>query len=140
VKFYPYKKLHHYPHLLADDVVLWERFIETYPDYFESCNYDVHVGNNITLPDDWAPNYQKMAKELSQFRIDVIAWKNDIPTIVEIKPRASTTAIGQIIVYRTLFAREYPNYPAPKSMIITDWQHDEIFSIAFENNIKVETV
>ena len=140
MKRFPYKKLHKYPHLLAEDVVLWNRFIEQHPNRFDYCDYDVHVGDGTKLPDDYEPNYKKMAKELSQFRIDAVGWKGNLPTIIEIKPRASTTAIGQIIVYRTLFKKDFPQYPSINSMIITDWEHEEIFSIAFENDIYLVTV
>lgn len=140
MKRFPYKILHKYPHLLIEDVALWERFIEQYPEYFDYCDYDVHVGNGMKLDPSWPDNIKYMATTLSQFRIDVVGWKGNSPTIIEVKPRAASKAIGQIIIYRSLFPKSFPEFPRPKSMIITDWNHDEILTIAFENNIKVITI
>jgi len=137
MKRFPYKILKSYTHLLAEDVALWERFIDAHPNYFDFVDYDIHVGEGMKIDPTWTPEIQKMATTLSQFRIDAIGWKGDIPTIIEIKPRAATKAIGQILVYSTLFQKTYPKEPTPKKLIITDWQHDDIESVAFNHNIKI---
>jgi hypothetical protein len=137
MKRYPYKILPSYTHLLAEDTLLWERFITSNPTYFDFVDYDIHVGRGMTIDPSWEPNIQKMATELSQFRIDAVGWKAETPTIIEIKPRASSKAIGQVLVYATLFESTFPKETPPKRLIITDWQHDDIEAVAFAHNIKI---
>lgn len=140
MKRYPYKQLPKYPHLLAEDTALWNNFISQYPDRFVYCDYDYHVGDGIDVPADWPESYRNMATTLSQFRIDVIGWNADIPTIIEVKPRARTTAIGQVLVYYSLFIKQHPEYLNARKMIVTDWKHEEITAVAFEHNIAIVTV
>lgn len=140
MKRFPYKKLAKYPHLLAEDVILWERFIDQQPTAFDYCDYDIHVGEGMEIDPSWPPEIQRMATILSQFRIDVIGWKGNIPTIIEVKPKAASKALGQIILYRSLFLKTFPSYPSAKSLIITDWDHKEVLAVAFQNNIKIVTV
>lgn len=112
-----YELRHKYPHLIGDDTAVWERFIQKYPDKFDTVDYDVKVGSGTD------PNYIKGDKTgeywamLTKKRIDVVAWKGDFVTIIEVKKRSSLFTLGQILGYRFLYTREHPEHKAVKTLI-----------------------
>ncbi len=41
---FPFKILAKYPHMKPEDIAVWERFINKNPGYFDTVDYDVHLG------------------------------------------------------------------------------------------------
>ena len=103
-----YEKMRKYPHLLGEDIPVWDLFIYQYPDYFDTVDYDVHVGAGIAAPPDEEPDFDRQFRALTQKRIDVIGWKNELPTIVEVKFRVGLDTLGQVLGYRALYLRDNP--------------------------------
>jgi len=97
----------HYPHLLPDDVPVWQRFLAKYADNYTRIEYDVRVGVGQQPPPDLPPNIQKMAIDLSQKRIDAVGWTPEAIHIIEITRLAGIKAVGQLTVYPILYARTY---------------------------------
>lgn len=117
---FPPGKLKKYPHLMVSDVRLWEHYLETVDHKFTSFEYDTHVGEGVKLEDSWEPETKRLAIALSEKRIDVVGWKALVPTIIEVKPGASMSAIGQVLSYRELFVRRFKEATRPLLMIVTD--------------------
>lgn len=105
---FSYAKLYKYPHLLGEDVPVWDRFIAKFPDRFDTADYDVHVGTGISALHNEDTSFDKQFRSLTQKRIDVIGWKNEKPTIIEVKHRVSLNTLGQVLGYRALYLRENP--------------------------------
>ncbi len=113
-----YEKRHKYPHLLGEDIPVWNRFISKYPDRFDTVDYDILVGkggDTSNIPDD---NSKKQWVQLTRKRIDVIGYKNGFPTIIEVKKRVSLSTLGQVLGYRFLYLAEHPELPSVKIFII----------------------
>ncbi len=116
----PYGKLASYPHMKPADAVIWERFIEKYPDEYDEVIYDLNVGAGYADLGDHPQEVQGDYRILTQKKIDVVAFKDDYVDIIEIKPDASMSALGQAIGYVKL----YLGYRDPKAeayaTVITD--------------------
>jgi len=113
-----YELRHKYPHLIGDDTEVWNRFIQQYPDKFDTVDYDIKVGKGTganTFTDETAKNYWI---QLTQKRIDVIGYKNTIITIIEVKKRVGLHTLGQILGYRFLYLRENPDIKLVKTLIV----------------------
>lgn len=117
---YPYKKLAKYPHLMPKDVEVWEKFLDSHPKYFNEVEYDVHVGQGVTTPPEAPKEYAYDYKHLTKKRIDVVGHKGEIIFIVEIKPSAGLSAVGQAFGLSQLFRAENPNVARILPCIITD--------------------
>ena len=117
---FPYEKRYKYPHMIGDDLRVWEKFIELHPGRFDSVDYDWRVGVGMTLYPEWEENIKRMAKMITQKRIDVVGWNDEQPTIIEVKERGSIVALGQLLGYLVLFVKEFPNISAPKLLLICD--------------------
>ena len=116
----PYKLIHKYPGMRPNDEVIWDKFIEQRPGAFDSCFYNVPVGNpardNIQLEEmkhngGWG---------VSTWRVDVVAIKDAKQYVIEIKPHADTHAIGEVLAYRALLISEGKIAPDAIPLIITD--------------------
>ncbi|MBA7604760.1 hypothetical protein ES703_11886 [subsurface metagenome] len=113
-----YEFRHKYPHLIGEDTEVWNRFILKYPDKFDTVDYDVKVGlgaETTPIEDQTSKDYWA---NLTKKRIDVIGYKNNLVTIVEVKKRASLFTLGQILGYRFLYLREFPELPSVRTLIV----------------------
>ena len=121
-----YEVRHKYPHLIGDDTEVWTRFILKFPDKFDTVDYDIKVGSGTDpnfVQGDKSGEYWAM---LTKKRIDVVAWKGDFITIIEVKKRSSLFTLGQILGYRFLYTRENPDAKVVKTLIVcsTIYQDD----------------
>ncbi len=116
----PYGKRYWFQHMKPLDQAIWERFMEQFPDAYDNVQYGVRVGS---VPDFVAghedPAMQKQA-EIYQREIDVVGFKGDQIDIIELKPRAGTSALGQVNGYRHLYELTYTPPEKCKAIVITD--------------------
>ncbi len=69
---------------------------------------------------DTPENYARMIETLSKYRIDAVGHKNGRLEIIEVKPDASTVAIGQVITYVELYKRDFSPTDAVVGVIVTN--------------------
>lgn len=113
-----YELRYKYPHLIGEDKEVWNRFISQYPDRFDTVDYDVHVGSGIETPEEPESKPAKQWKDLTRKRIDVVGWNRDFATIIEVKKRVGLPTLGQVLGYRYLYRREYPDVSLKPLLII----------------------
>jgi len=135
-----YKKKSRYPHMGAEDAVLWNKFIDKFPELFTQVAYDVRVGDGTPPAPDTPESYAKMQLDLSKKRIDVVGLERNRATIIEVKPYAALSAIGQVEVYADLFRRDEPRYFSPRKLIICQSHDPDITLSCRTRNIEVVIV
>lgn len=113
-----YTVRHKYPHLIGEDSSVWDRFILKYPEKFDTVDYDVHVGKGADT--DIIPRLEEKRywADLTKKRIDVIAYKDNFVTIIEVKKRVSLATLGQILGYKFLYLREHPEISVLSTLIV----------------------
>jgi len=82
--------------------------------------FDFRLGAGMTLDPAWPTWIQRMATALTQRRVDVLAILPDSVWILEIKVRAGTAAVGQLVTYKTLYELQYGSTPPVSLGIIAD--------------------
>lgn len=100
---FKYEKLSKYPHMKPEDIAVWERFLIAKPDFFERVDYDYKVGEGAPQAPTLPENIARDGKILTQKKVDVVGYKGDDTTIVELKPIADMRALGQILSYFQLY-------------------------------------
>lgn len=115
-----YKKLAWYPHMMPYDVAIWEKFIENNPNAYDKVIYDFPVGSNPEFDTALGDNPDATAQALYKKRIDVVGFKNGQVDIIELKPNAGASALGQVLGYVELYKRDVSMTPAPRPVLITD--------------------
>lgn len=137
---FKYEKRYWYPHMGPQDVKIWERFIDANPDRFDVCIYDLPVGDNPPLDREELAEYQKNWTYLCKYKCDAIGFKNDVPTIIEVKPRAGLGSIGQAICGDMLYQEYIQQHSALKKMIVTDQLRNDMDWMCEELGIELVVV
>ena len=109
-----------YPHMMPGDKAVWDRFLEQHGDYFEGFDYDIHVGEGVGEITGYSEEIKKAAIALSQKRIDAVGYRGNEVWVIEIKPHAGLSAIGQVLAYETLYNIEHETKPVTYKAIVTD--------------------
>ena len=117
---FPFEKLTKYPHMKPADVKIWERFLDKHPDGFIEVAYDVPVGNFRPSSEKLSEEYQRDREFLGRYMIDVVGFTKNSIAIIEIKPEAGATALGQALMYKDLYIRDYAPRKPVLGVIITD--------------------
>lgn len=103
-----------------NDVAIWERFIDQFPTAYDECEYDVAVGSAPEFDTVVNDENQATADKLYQRKIDVVGWKDGKCHVIELKPRAGTSALGQVRGYVHLYIKEHGNVGPCTPVVITD--------------------
>lgn len=137
---FPYSKYYWYPHMKPNDIEIWERFIEKNPEEYDYVQYDFNVGDPPpfnTLMDDGEDLNQDA---LYRLKIDVIGHKNNYVDIIEVKPNASPSTIGQLEGYKALYLRDEPTDKKIIMTIITDKERPNMNYLCREKGIRLVVV
>jgi len=133
----PLVKLRKYPHLEPYDTAIWNAWLDTDPWPNALVAYDVHVGTVATVPNGTPDNYRRMVEYLSSLRIDAVILAPDMTLVIEIKPSASLSAVGQALGYAHFFNAKFPQYPPAVPTILTDLPKPDTPAICAKYGIKV---
>lgn len=136
----PYVKRKKYPHMIAEEAEVWGRFVDKFPERFDSVDYDFRVGDGQKYDKGMPEKYGRMITMLTQHRIDVLGWVGEKPTIIEVKERAVFSTIGQLIGYRALFIEGFKNLRDPDLLCVCREITDDDWFVFKSQNIPVEVV
>ncbi len=126
-----------YAHMLTEDHAAWTAFLQSEWNLLDEVWYDVHVGVPMALPKD-SPNYMRAVVEgVSRKRIDVVGRENRNLWIIEVKPFANMTAIGQVVTYARLFNREFEMALLAQPMIVSKTLDRDILEIGEHLGVKM---
>lgn len=137
---YPYEKRPWYPHMMPEDKAVWERYIDTHPGAFESCQYDVVVGSvpDFVKADPSAD--QASMERLYKKKIDVVAKSASAITIIELKPQCTGATIGQVKQYLHLYVRDMKPAEPPTAAVICGVANPDVIEFAEVEGVKVIVV
>lgn len=133
---FPNILLYKFPRMSPQDVEIWKRFIIKYGNKFDSFDYDLPVGEGEDPGEEYEPFLRKDFIDLTKKRIDAVGYKDGQPTIIEIKPRAGSTALGQLLVYRKLFLKSFSQFSSVPLLLITEFLNTEEQDIYKSHGIK----
>ena len=102
------------------DVAIWERFIESRTTFFDSVDYDFHVGEGAAFLPTGEDTPDGRENRLYQRKIDVVGYIGDAVWLVEVKPEADIYALGQIITYDDLVFKSKMFALPPKLLVISN--------------------
>lgn len=96
-----------YPHLLPDDIAVWQQFLAQHNHEYQYFDYDVPVGEGRDPGPEYSEAIRRMALILSHRRIDAVGHKPNQLDIIEVTTHAGIKAIGQLQVYPILYKETY---------------------------------
>lgn len=110
----------HYPHMLAEDIRVWTKFLKTDAHRIKEVWYDLRVGHSVLLEFGASDMAKRIAAGLTRKRIDVVCRVADGLWVVEVKPYANMYAMGQILTYVRLFKLEYVTVGEVTPVLVCD--------------------
>jgi hypothetical protein len=114
-----------YPHLLPDDIKVWERFLHHFGNDYTHFDYDVRVGYGRDPGPGYDSTMRQMGVDLSQRRIDAVGHRVDRLDIIEITHSAGLTAVGQLLSYPILYGHMFqPRIPLIPLLVCAEIQSD----------------
>ncbi len=137
---YAYGKRNSYPHMRPEDVAIWERFIDTYPEAYDYCQYDLPVGDGPEFDTLVNPESGGHSERLYKKKIDVVGFKGESIDVIELKPTAGASAIGQVKNYVRLYKRDYTPPSAIRGIILTDAMAQDTREFARDEGVLVTIV
>ena len=120
LKRFSNNKLTRYPHMSAEEGIIWGRFLTTYGKDYKRFDYDLRIGKGLTPEEDLPQIYKQDYADLTKKRVDAVGYNNHDATIFEVKQRATITAIGQILAYTDLFKQSYQQYSVKEKIIVCE--------------------
>ena len=118
-----------YAHLLPKDTEIMTRYLRQWGKRLEAIAYDVHVGEGIDVGTEYPPEIVRMTSSISRMRLDALARQDGKYIIIEAKPSAGVTAIGQVLSYFYLIADSYPTIKPLKMLIVTDFLRPDVLKV-----------
>ena len=135
-----YERRYWYPHLKPADIAIWERFIDKFPEAYSAVEYDAPVGKVPEFVAEHDDPAMKAQGTLYQRKIDVVGYRDKVVDIIELKPAASSSAIGQVNGYRHLYMRDISKGFKPGALIITDRLLPEMEELCAAADVRIIAV
>ena len=105
------------PHMLETDVPVWYRFLTSWGHLFTALYYDCLLGGPHLTQDQEKDPYWKMWKANTSKRADAIAELEDEVWIIEVSQRPGLRAVGQLMVYLSLWVED-PKIEKPEKPVL----------------------
>lgn len=129
-----------WPGMNPREVVVFNNWLILHFKDYTAFDFNVRVGQGT----DPGPTYDAESRRQyilnTQKRIDVMAWQDSNPTIIEVKDRAGLSAIGQIVGYRHLYFNDNPTGPTPTMLLVFNRTDQDVILTALAAGIKIEQV
>lgn len=108
-----------YPHMLKQEMKIWEIFLAKYGRKYDRFEYDVHVGKIYPeLLKNQGP-WLRGAFSIYQKRIDAVGFSPGEITIFEVKPHAGLSALGQVLGYLALYDEDFSPLEELTATVVT---------------------
>jgi len=94
------------------EAFIWSKFLEDKGSNYFNFFYNFRLRRPLNLPKDFPDNLKSMALHGTSFRIDAYSEDKSNIYIFEVRPSATHSAIGTLIMYKFLFhLQENPQKP-----------------------------
>lgn len=132
-----YEKKPWYPNLGVNETLIWERFLDKYPDAYDEVAYNVKVGDGAKIPDGTEENIAYDFKVLTQLKIDVVGFKGGRVDIIELKPQPRASAVTQLRGYQKLFHKTIDSNVKTNLVLVTYFLTPDLTTILDGEGIEV---
>lgn len=124
-----------YPGLMPLEVAVMKEWLRLHESEYDSIDFNVRTGQGTDPGPSYPQNIRDMGVAVTQKRIDAVAWKSGAPTLIEVKNRATLTAVGQILSYKVLFKADNPLLPDAKLLVVASKYDPDVFPVLASHGI-----
>jgi len=128
------------PHMLQTDVPVWYRFLASWGHLFTNLYYDCLLGGPHLAPHQVDDPYWKMWRANTSKRADAIAELEEEVWIIEVSQRPGLRAVGQLMVYLSLWVEDPKIEKPEKSVLICEHVDTDLIASAARYGIRTEVM
>lgn len=108
------------PHMSSRDFIIWRRWQEKNWIQYSGFHFDAAVGTPVEMPSGLTDRQRAGAERASVKRIDAIGVQRDRVRVIEVRPSASSSAAGAVLLYTFLLSRAGAFQLPMEGMILSD--------------------
>jgi hypothetical protein len=127
----------HYPGMPALESDLTRAWLRKYGYQYDRFGFNVLVGSGAEIQPGIDAVTAGQFKNLTRKRIDVAAYQGSLADLIEVKPRASMGAIGQLLGYRHLWQEDYPLIAVRQLLVLAQVADQDVIRAAAAQGIQV---
>jgi hypothetical protein len=107
-----------YPGMAPREVLIWRKWLEANQSKYTNWAYNVHIGNGLDPGAPFPDVYRKQYIFNTQKRADAVAYQGVTPFVFEVKARATSSSMSQLLAYRTLWPITFPGTPPVRLVLV----------------------
>lgn len=111
-------RLARYPEQTARQSELMRTYFEAHLDAFDIVVFEYRVGEGLPPDPTHSDGTQRQTEFVTKLRIDILAWTGSRPSVLEFKERVDSRSLGQVLTYRTLLQKEFPDAPEAELVVV----------------------
>ncbi|SRR6266498_1522401 len=127
----------HYPERTDRETPVIHAFLEARGRNYDRYEFSVRVGQGIAPDPTHLEGVQRNTVFSSRKRIDLIVWRGDAPTIVEVKERVTPAVLGQLLAYQHLLLEDRPDIETPALATIGRYSDDDTIRVLTAQGVDV---
>ena len=104
---------------------------------YDRFEFNLRVGQGTPPNPDHLPGVQKSTAFSTRKRIDVVAWRGELPAIVEVRERITPEVVGKILTYRQLFLEDHADVPEPVLIAVGRYSDPDTIRVCQAHGITV---
>lgn len=108
----------HFPERTDGESAVIRAYLLEHLAEFDSITFAKRLGTGIPADPTHEPGVQANADFSGRLKMDILAWKGQLPYIIEVKQRVTPATLGQILTYRHHFLEEAPDAPEPALVVV----------------------
>jgi hypothetical protein len=151
-----------YPGMQADETLVWRTWAAANQQNYDRFDHNIRLGPGVDPGPSFLPQVRKGAILNSQLRLDSVGWtgidNSILPAVItspkqvydlfpsaqaeimEVKRRATSSAIGEVSTHFHLWVQEFPDNPIPLLRIICAGYSNGILAAVKANKITLDVV
>lgn len=132
--------LKRFPGLRPEEVLVLRAWLKVHEKQFDRFDYNVRVGPGQDPGPTFTDDMRRMAILNSQKRIDAVGYKGSTPWIIEVKQRAQSNAIGQLVSLDALWRNDNPTGATPVMLLVANTLAPDVPITLARYGIQLDTV
>jgi len=129
-----------YPGMRFKESNMMRDWLGLHESEYDRFDYNVRIGVGRDPGPQFADWVRKAAIMSSQMRVDCVAWKGDVPLLIELKVFAFARAVQQITTYGAVWAAERPGTAQPQLLLVVRGMDDSAKASAAAAGLRVEVL
>lgn len=107
-------------------------------DQYDDIDWQKRVGPGLQLGGDYLPGVQAMAYQATRKRADLVAYRNNATTIIELKDHVDLAAVRQALEYAALWKFAPADPPVAAVLVVGNTGDADIVNTAAAQGVTVE--